>query len=85
MSQNLTLFNIKKSYKNVTDAVDVLKPTLCKDNQQTHLFDLAGLASRLDVLEVHLLVLGEVDDRAQEIEKPWKVRVNFCILKRNYF
>lgn len=33
-----------------------------------HLFDLASLAGRLDVLEMDLLVLGEVDDGAKEVE-----------------
>ena len=35
-------------------------------------FNLASLARRLDVFEMHLGILAEVDDRSEEVEEPFK-------------
>ena len=51
----------------VLDALWVVAVALAAD--ALHLFDLARLAGRLDVLEVDLGVLAEVHDGAQEIEQ----------------
>lgn len=39
-----------------------------------YFFDLARLASGLDVLKVDIWVLAEVHNRAQEIEQAWRKR-----------
>jgi hypothetical protein len=56
----------------VLDALWVVAVALPTD--PLHLFDLARLAGRLDVLEVHLWVLTEVDNGAQEVEETWVVQ-----------
>ena len=51
----------------VLDALRVVAVALATD--PLHLLDLARLARRLDVLEVHVGVLAVVDDRAEEVEQ----------------
>ena len=51
----------------VLDTLWVVAVALAAD--ALHLLDLARLARRLDVLEVHVLLLAEVHDRAQEVEQ----------------
>lgn len=50
----------------VLDTLGVVAVALSTD--PLHLFDLARLASGLDVFEVDFRVLTEVDNRAQEVE-----------------
>ena len=40
-----------------------------KKTKIVHLFNLAGLAGGLNVFEMDIGVLGEVDDRSQEVEQ----------------
>lgn len=57
---------------------------MCTINQtttKTHLLDLTSLTGSLDVLEVHLLILAEVDDGTEEVEQPL---VRFERLKQVY-
>ena len=51
----------------VLDALGIVAVALTAD--PLHLLDLARLARRLDVLEVHLGVLAEVHDGAEEVEQ----------------
>uniref|UniRef100_A0A8W7PT82 Uncharacterized protein n=1 Tax=Anopheles coluzzii TaxID=1518534 RepID=A0A8W7PT82_ANOCL len=51
----------------VLDALRIVAVRLAAD--ALHLLDLVGLAGGLDVLEVHLRILAEVDDRAEEVEQ----------------
>ena len=67
----------------VLDALWVIAVALPTD--PLHLFDLARLAGRLDVLEVHLWVLTEVDNGAQEVEETWVVQTGIrrgMVIKR---
>ena len=51
----------------VLDALGVVAAALATD--AFHLLDLTCLAGCLDVLEVHVWVLAEVDDGAEEVEQ----------------
>ena len=51
----------------IFDSLWVIAVALTAD--ALHLFDLAGLAGSLDVLEVDLRVLAEVNNGAQEVEQ----------------
>lgn len=59
-------------FQEVLDALRTVAIGLSTDT--FHLLDLTGLASRLDVLKVYLLVLGEVNDGAEEVKQSCKAK-----------